>query len=123
MKVIKDYKYIDDESENCETDFSKFKDNELEKAVFEFIAESQNAEKDLALKKEKLKVIRKLTAEQKLVENKIVDLKEKYEKMQNNFSDDTKSLEKVKKDISNQWRERMTTTVLDRGRLKSMSII
>ena len=123
MKVIKDYKYIDEESENCETDFSKFKDNELEKAVFEFIAESQNAEKDLALKKEKLKVIRKLTAEQKLVENKIVDLKEKYEKMQNNFSDDTKSLEKVKKDISNQWRERMTTTVLDRGRLKSMSII
>lgn len=60
-----------------------------------------------------------MTAEQKLVENKIVDIKEKYEEMQNNFSDDTKRLDQVKKDISNQWRERMTTTVLDRGRLNS----
>ena len=83
LKVIQDYKHIDNETEDFSTDFSKFKDSELDKAVFEFIAQSQNAGKDLATKKEKIRAIKKMTMKQKLVDEKILDIKERYENMSN----------------------------------------
>ena len=125
VKVVKDYKYIDkqdrkEKKNNNEKpssnlySFEKMAPEELEQLVFQFIAEAQESRKEKSNLNKSFRQLKKISAEQKITEEKISDIKEQFQQLRESpTSDFNKDLNNLKGNMSKLAKQRISPTILD----------